>query len=277
MRDKVTIATKTTGKTGDDVREQLEASLKALNTDYIDVYQLHMVGQCYAPGDGTGVYEALEEAKKAGKILHFGVSAHLLHVAHEVVESGLYETMQYPFSYISLDKELELVEKCKRCNMGYIAMKSLAGGLITNSRAAMAFVNEHDGVLPIWGIQKESELDEWLSYMHDTPEMDDEIRAIIEKDREELSGEFCRGCGYCMATCPMKLQIFNCARMSQMIRRAAKEVWFSEYWQNEMKRTEECINCGICKTKCPYGLDTPRLLRECREDYFRVLSSEVTI
>jgi predicted aldo/keto reductase-like oxidoreductase len=132
-------------------------------------------------------------------------------------------------------------------------------------------------VLPIWGIQHESELDEWLSYMHNTPEMDDEIRATIEKDRKELSGDFCRGCGYCMATCPMELQISTCARMGLMLRRAPSQTWLSEYWQEEMKKTENCIECGVCTTKCPYGLETPRLLRENREDYYRVLAGEVKV
>lgn len=276
-RDKVTIATKTGGKTGKEVKEHLDTSLRMLKTDHIDLYQLHMVGQCYKPGDGTGVYEALEEAKREGKILHIGVTAHLIEVAFECVRSGLYETMQYPFSYLSIQKEFDLVKEVLDNNMGFIAMKSLAGGLITDSRAAMAFVNEHEGVLPIWGIQKESELDEWLSYMHNTPEMDDEIRATIEKDRKELSGDFCRGCGYCMATCPMELQISTCARMGLMLRRAPSQTWLSEYWQEEMKKTENCIECGVCTTKCPYGLETPRLLRENREDYYRVLAGEVKV
>lgn len=277
MRDKVTIATKTTGKTGEAVRKDLETSLEALGTDYIDVYQLHQVGQVYAPGDGTGVYEALEEAKKEGKILHFGVSAHLLNVAIDCVESGLYETMQYPFSYLSLDKEFDLVRRCGEKNMGFIAMKSLAGGLITDSRVAMAFMNDQENVLPIWGIQKESELEEWLSYMDDTPVMDDAARAVIEKDRGELSGEFCRGCGYCMPTCPAKITISMCARMGLMLRRAPSEAWLTEFWQQEMEKIETCINCGVCMTKCPYGLETPRLLRENLADYRRVLAGEITV
>ena len=113
--------------------------------------------------------------------------------------------------------------------------------------------------------------------MNDTPVMDDEIRAQIEKDRSELSGEFCRGCGYCMPTCPANLQISFCARMSLMLRRAPSEGWLTEYWQQEMKKTEECIECGICMTKCPYGLETPRLLKENREDYYRVLAGEVSV
>ena len=277
MRDKVTIATKTQGKTGDKVREDLETSLRTLDTDYIDLYQLHQVGQVYAPGDGTGVYEALEEAKKAGKIRHFGVTAHLLDVAFDCVKSGLYETMQYPFSYLSMDREFELVRLCAEKNQGFIAMKSLAGGLLTDSRVLMAFMNEQENVLPIWGIQRQSELDEWLSYMENTPVLDEAARAMIEKDRAELSGEFCRGCGYCMKTCPAEITISFCARMSLMLRRAPSSVWLSEHWQQEMAKIENCIECGVCMTKCPYGLETPRLLRENLEDYKKVLSGEISV
>ena len=277
MRDKVTIATKTMGKTGDKVREDLETSLRTLGTDYIDLYQLHQVSRVYAPGDGTGVYEALEEAKAAGKVRHFGVTAHLLDVAFECVESGLYETMQYPFSYLSNDREFELTRLCKEKNQGFIAMKSLAGGLLTDSRVLMAFMASQDNVLPIWGIQRERELDEWLSYMDETPELDDAMRAVIEKDCAELSGEFCRGCGYCMPTCPAGITISFCARMGLMLRRAPSHVWLAERWQKEMAKIEDCIDCGMCMTKCPYGLETPRLLRENLEDYRRVLAGEVTV
>ena len=179
MRDKVFIATKTAAKTPEGFWRDLETSLKNLRTDYIDVYQFHCVQQCYRPGDGTGMYECMLEAKKQGKIRHIGVTAHKIGIAKECAESDLYETMQFPFSYLSGKQELELVELCQKQNMGFICMKALAGGLINNSRAAMAYMTQFDNVLPIWGIQKESELDEWLSYMDNTPVMDEELRAFI--------------------------------------------------------------------------------------------------
>ena len=277
MREKVYIATKTTAKTGEDLKRDLETSLTNLRTDYIDVYQLHQVGQAYRPGDGTGLYEALEDAKRQGLIRHFGVTAHKLGVALDCVESGLYETMQFPFSYLSLEKEVELVRLCKEKNVGFIAMKGLAGGLITRSEVAMAFIAETDNVLPIWGIQREHELDEWLSYMDETPVMNDEFRAFIEQERMELQGEFCRGCGYCMPTCPAQIQINNCARMSLMLRRAPSKAWLSPTWQANMHQIENCINCGVCKTHCPYGLDTPALLKKNYDEYWKVLSGEIEV
>ena len=277
MRDKIYIATKTMGTTGDKVREDLETSLRELRTDYIDIYQLHCVAKVYAPGDGTGVYEALLDAKESGKIRHIGVTAHKIGVAFDLVRSGLYETMQFPFSYLSGEQEFELARLCAERAMGFIAMKGMAGGLITRSDVAMAFLEDYPGVLPIWGVQHESELDEWLSYMEDTPSLTDEMRGFIESEKKELAGSFCRGCGYCMPTCPAGIKINQCARMSLMLRRAPSEKWLSEYWQEEMKKTEDCIKCGQCTAHCPYELDTPALLRKNYADYKKVLAGEVIV
>ena len=276
MRDKIYIATKTMARTPEDFWNQLETSLKLLKTDYVDIYQFHCVDRCYAPGDGTGMYECMLEAKAQGKIRHIGVTAHKIQVAMDCVESGLYETMQFPFSYLSSEKEIELVNKCREKNVGFIAMKGLAGGLITRSDAAMAYMTQFDNVLPIWGIQRDNELTEWLSYMDNTPEMNEEIAEFIKRENEELSGEFCRGCGYCMP-CPAGILINNCARMALMLRRAPSRFWLTEEMQAEMKKIENCLHCGQCIKKCPYELNTPELLEKHYEDYKRVLAGEVTV
>lgn len=276
VRKNIFIATKTMAKNTEDMKKQLETSLKLLKTDYIDIYQFHCVDQCYAPGDGTGMYELMEEFKRQGLIRHIGITAHKIGIAEEIIESGLYETLQFPFSYLSGERELALAEKCKEKNMGFIAMKALAGGIITNSRMAYAFIGQYDNVMPIWGIQREKELAEWLSYMEDTPVMNDEISKAINDDKTELSGNFCRGCGYCMP-CPMNIQINNCARMSLMLRRAPSSAWLNATWQENMKQIEKCINCGQCKSKCPYELDTPELLRINYEDYKQVLAGKVKV
>ena len=276
MRKKVFIATKTGAKTPEEARAQAETSLKNLRTDYIDIYQFHCADQCYRPGDGTGMYECMEELKKEGKIRHIGITAHKLYIAEEAVESGLYETLQYPFSYLSSEKEIALVKKCKEANMGFIAMKGLAGGLINRSEAAMAFMSQFDNALPIWGIQKEKELEEWLSYMAETPTMNEELTAYIEKEQKELTGEFCRGCGYCMP-CPAGIMINQCARMSLMLRRAPSKDWLTPEMQAEMKKIEVCLHCNQCMKKCPYELNTPELLKKNYEDYKKVLAGEVKV
>ena len=226
IRSEVYIATKTAAQNAEDFWEDLHTSLRNLRTEYIDLYQFHNPAFCPKPGDGSGLYEAALEAKDKGMIRHIGLTNHRLTVAKEAIESGLYETLQFPFSYISGEQELEL--------------------------------------------------DEFLSYIDDPPRMNEELRAVIEKDRAELRGEFCRGCGYCMP-CPVGIEINSCARMSLLLRRSPATAYLSPEGQAKMKKIENCLHCNQCKAKCPYGLDTPALLARNYEDYKRVLAGEVKV
>ena len=237
-REDIYIATKTPAKTPEEFWDTLDTSLKNLKTDHVDIFQFHLMDTCWKPGDGSGMYECMLEAKAQGKIRHIGGTAHKIGIAKELVGSGLYETVQYPISYLADEQELELIRMCEERNVGLICMKGLAGGLITNARVAMAFVSQFDGAVPIWGIQREEELRDWLSFMEETPEMDEEIAAFIEKEKQELSGEFCRGCGYCMP-CTVGIVISQCNRMSLLMRRAPGLNWDNEYWQKEMERSAE--------------------------------------
>lgn len=275
VRDQIYIASKTQAKTPEQFWKDLDTTLSNLRTDYLDLYQFHCASRCFAPGDGTGMYEAMLEAKKQGKIRHIGITAHLIAVAEDIVASGLYETLQFPFSYLASDREIELVRSCDKAGMGFIAMKGLAGGLLTNSRACMAFMSRFEA-LPIWGIQREEELEQWLSFFNDEVTLDEETSAFIEEDKKALQGDFCRGCGYCMP-CTAGIQINQCARMSQLIRRAPSENFKGEFWQKEMAKIEDCVDCGLCKTKCPYGLDTPNLLRKNLTDYKNIISGAVEV
>ena len=275
MREKIFISSKTQATTPEKFWTDLDTTLKNLRTDYLDLHQFHCAKQCYRPGDGTGMYEAMLEAKKQGKVRHIGITAHLLNVAEEIVKCGLYETLQYPFSYLATDREIRLVLDAEKAGMGFIAMKGLSGGLLTNSEACMAFMSQYP-VLPIWGIQKETELKEWLSFFEKDVKMTEEIRTFIEEDRKDLMGDFCRGCGYCMP-CTVGIQINNCARMSQLIRRAPSENFLSKEWQDNMMQIEKCVDCGACKSKCPYGLNTPELLRKNLADYKEILAGNAKV
>ena len=275
-RERYYIATKTAAKTGDKVLEDLDTSLKLLKTDYIDIYQLHCAPKCFRPGEEDGVYDAVLKAKEQGKIRHISITAHLLNVAEEAVESGLYDTLQYPFAYISSEKEIALVKKCAKAGMGFLGMKGLAGGLLTNARLCYWFAAQYENVLPLWGVQKASELEEFLSFQENPPVMDEEMKAVYERDLKELSGEFCRGCGYCMP-CPKGIKINNCARTSQLLRRSPSATWLSDEWQTEMAKIKECLHCGQCASKCPYGLDTPALLEKNLEDYENVIAGRVSV
>jgi predicted aldo/keto reductase-like oxidoreductase len=273
IRHNLYIATKSGASTGEALKKDLETSLRNLKTDYIDLYQFHNPAFCPKPGDGSGLYEAALEAKESGKIRHIGITNHRLKVAWDAINSGLYETLQFPFSYLATEQDIHLVQACRKADIGFIAMKALSGGLITNSAAAYAYLDQFDNVLPIWGIQREAELDEFLSYMEQPPVMNESLQAIIDQDRAELMGDFCRGCGYCMP-CPAGIEINNCARMSLLIRRSPSAAQLTPHSQQNMKKIEDCLHCGQCKAKCPYGLDTPALLEKNYKDYQEILAGK---
>ncbi|MDR0743005.1 MAG: aldo/keto reductase [Tannerella sp.] len=276
IREKVVITSKTMAANASGFRKDLETTLRNLQTDYLDLYQFHNPGFCPKPDDGSGLYEAMTEAVKSGYVRHMGITNHRLAVAHEAIESGLYETLQFPFCYLSGEKERELVKKCVANEIGFIAMKALSGGLITNSAAAYAFISQYRNVLPIWGIQRETELDEFLHYAAYPPVMNSEMSHFIEKERNELKGDFCRGCGYCMP-CPAGIEINNCARMSLLLRRSPAEIQLTPEVRRKMRKIEDCIHCNQCKAKCPYELDPPALLQKNYEDYKNVLTGKTAV
>ncbi|GHT80927.1 aldo/keto reductase [Spirochaetia bacterium] len=270
-RGEFILATKTTAANAEDFRKDLETSLRSMKTGHIDIYQFHNPDQYPRPGDGSGLYEAMLQAREQGKIRFIGITNHRRDIAHEAVESGLYDTLQFPLSYLSDEKDQALVQLCAEKNVGFIAMKALSGGLITDVAAARSFLAAFPPVVPIWGIQRESELDALFAAMQQPVVLTGEQRRRIEKDRQELSGNFCRACDYCLP-CPAGIVISMCARMFLLLHRMPAGPLLSEQWQKEMAKIPNCIHCNHCKDHCPYGLDTPALLARNYEDYQNVLA-----
>ncbi len=150
MWDRVILATKTAAQTAEEFWKDLETSLCTLGTDHIDIYQFHNPAFCPRPGGADGLYDAALEAKRQGKIRHISITNHRLAVAHEAIDSGLYDTLQFPFSYLSGPQELELVEKCRAADMGFIAMKGLAGGLIRDGLTVPVRGERTACMMPPW-------------------------------------------------------------------------------------------------------------------------------
>ena len=239
IRSEVYIATKTAAENAEDFWKDLHTSLNNLRTDYVDIYQFHNPAFCPKPGDGSGLYEAALEAREKGMIRHIGITNHRLSVAREAIESGLYETLQFPFSYISGEQELELVRMCKEHEMGFIAMKGLSGGLITDSAAAYAFEASSRVSCPSGAFSGKRS---WTSSSPTSTTRPGWTRS-------------------CQRSSPMTVR--SCAASSA--------------GQAKMKKIEGCLHCNQCKKKCPYGLDTPALLARNYEDYKRVLAGEVKV
>ena len=268
MRRDVVIATKTTATTKDGARADIAASLADLQTDYIDLMQLHNPSPLPDPADPQGPYAALAEARDKGTVRHIGITCHSLTNAVSAARSGLYGTVQFPLSSLSSDADLSLVAECDRSGCGLIAMKALSGGLIRNAATSFAFLRQYNTVLPIWGIQREEELDEFIALERHPPPLDETLWKAIRKDRFELAGSFCRGCGYCLP-CPRSIPINWAARMSLLLRRAPYHGFLTPEWRDKMRMIRTCSKCGACRGKCPYGIDTPSLLERNLEDYER--------
>ncbi len=269
VRDRVVLATKSQARDKKGLLQHIESSLKALQTDYIDIFQLHNVPGLPDPDDPDGAYAGALEARRRGLIGHIGVTTHRISVAEECVDSGLFETVQFPFCYISSERDLALAGRCREADIGFIAMKGLAGGLLTDARACHAFMERYGNVVPIWGIQRFEELEQWIALASGDGAgavPDDAVWEHIARERQELSGAFCRSCGYCMP-CPAGIEIRNCARMNMLLRRSPWEQYFTPEWRAKMEKINECRRCGACRSKCPYELDPPELLQYMLKDY----------
>jgi predicted aldo/keto reductase-like oxidoreductase len=272
LRKNVVIATKAMAPTREAVLSSVATSLEKLKTDYVDILQLHNPDPLPDARDPDSAYAGLLEAREKGLTRFIGVSCHRLSNALLAAQSGHYDTVQFPLSSLSSEDDLALIALCREHDCGLIAMKALSGGLITNAATSFAFLRQYENVLPIWGIQNERELDEFLAFEETSPVLDEAMWGLIRKDRMELSGLFCRGCGYCMP-CPAGIQISWVARMSLLLRRAPSQNFMNDEWRGKMRLVNDCTKCGECRKKCPYGLDTPALLEQNLEDYERFYAS----
>lgn len=196
VRHNIIIATKSGASDKKTLLEHIQLSLKRMKTDYIDLLQLHNPATLPNPDDPDSLYGGLIEAQKKGWIRFIGITNHRLGVAEQAVLSDKYDTLQFPFSSLASEKEISLSKLANEHDMGFIAMKGLSGGLITNAATTFSFIKQYNYVVPIWGIQREKELDEFIELEKNPPAYDEKMKALIQKDRDELIGNFCRGCGY---------------------------------------------------------------------------------
>jgi len=266
VRNHIFIATKSMAKDKKSLLSDIETSLRLLKTDWIDIYQLHFVQNYPDYDDPDGIYQGLLEAKEKGYIRFLGITSHRLDLALKAAREERFDTVQFPLNSLASEEDLKLIGLCREKDIGLIAMKGMSGGLLTNAASTFAFLRQYDNVLPIWGIQKESELDEFLGFEKNPPVLDQAMWETIRKDREELSGSFCRGCGYCLP-CPAQIPIPTAARMLFFLKRAPYQTYMTDQVKAEMERINDCIHCNNCKDHCPYGLDTPNLLQYMLSEY----------
>jgi predicted aldo/keto reductase-like oxidoreductase len=262
VREKVIIATKSGCRTRDEVLKELETSLRNLRTDYIDVYQLHGVSskevwdQVRAP---KGALEALCEARDQGKIRHLGITSHDPKLMLGIVTEGIFETLLIPYNFLATLSGEDLLPLCRKLGVGTIIMKPFGGGAFTNTATALKFLLADRNVnVVVPGMMTVQEVEENVAVAIGSHRLTVEDHRLIEKDRKELGGEYCRGCDYCQP-CPQKIPIsFVLRTETQFLRRMG----WSPHLEGQLHVAEElvptCRKCGECESRCPYHL----LIRE---------------
>ena len=262
IRDKFILATKSMARDKAAMAKDIDISLSNLRTDYIDLYQVHnpsleQLEQVIGEG---GALEALQEAKSAGKIGHIGLTAHSEKVLKKALELDWVETVMFPYNIVETHGEA-LIEKCKEKNVGFIAMKPLAGGAIEDATLAMRFVTQNPNVtVAIPGMAEIKELEQNLSACNDTAPFSEAELEKIYAIRKELGTQFCRRCGYC-APCSVGIVIPNMFVFEGYLQRYGLADWAKSRYNTMAKTASDCIGCGICETRCPYNLPIREMLK----------------
>jgi predicted aldo/keto reductase-like oxidoreductase len=262
-RKEVVIATKTAQRGAKGAAEHLDLSLRQLQTDWIDIYQLHNVSNeealhhVLAP---QGAYEAVSKARDAGKIRFIGISSHSIGTAMEALKTGLFQTLQFPFNFIESDPVDQLFPLAIQSRVGIIGMKPLGGGVLERADLCFRFLQRYPDVVPIPGIRSKKEADEIVElYRKPEPLSEADLRDI-EDIRSTLGEKFCHRCEYCMP-CEKGVQIPAVLMFPAALKRLSREG--AKGWvAKAMESVEHCIECGECEQRCPYHLPISELLKE---------------
>jgi len=276
-RNEVILSTKGSWRDKASASRNIEDSLKRLQTSHIDLWQFHnprdpsSLGQLLAPG---GAYEAAVEAKESGKILHIGISTHNIDVALQAVESGLFETVMYPFDFVAREAAEKLVPLCKEKDVGFIAMKPFAGGNIRDASLAMKFLLQYDHVLPLPGIERVEEIDQIARVVEGSWEIRPEERCQMDEIRGELGKRFCRQCMYCMP-CPNGVEIWLLTYVRNLHRLWPREKFVEGWFADAAETAKKCVGCGACESKCPYELPIREIIADNYAFFQKVKSGEI--
>ena len=268
VRDNIYIATKTAAQNSEDFWKDLATSLNNLKTDYIDIYQVHnpsmeQLDQVLAK---DGALEALQEAKKDGKIGHLGLTAHSVEVFERALDLDWVETIMFPYNIVESQGE-ELIAECRKRNIGFIDMKPLAGGAIENGTLALRYICSNPNVtIVIPGMAEEHEMEENIKACLDSSPLSQAELDEIRKVREQLGTNFCRRCNYC-APCSAGISIPNVFLFAGYLNRYDLGEWARSRYSTLQAKASDCIECGVCETRCPYHLPIRKMMKECAEQF----------
>ena len=263
VRDKVVLATKSFMRDGDGIREHLETSLRQLNTDYVDLFQLHQISreeewqEVTGPG---GAMDKLIQARDEGKIRWLGFSSHSLDMALRLIRTGQFATVQFPFNFIESEGMQDLLPVAQQAGVCVLAMKPFAGGVIDDGPLAFSFLRQYPDVIPLPGLDSVAAVDEIVSLYAQANQVNDAEQRRMEDYRQELGRRFCRRCEYCQP-CPSGVLITTAMGYPLMASRMSPQTAV-EFAREAMETVPLCEECGECEEKCPYDLPIMQMIRE---------------
>lgn len=263
IRQDFVLATKSMARTKEAMAKDIDISLKNLRTDYIDLYQIHNptpedLERVQAPG---GALEALMEAKAAGKIGHIGITLHPVDMFDKALELDWVETVMFPYNIVETQAQAQ-IRACSRKNIGFIAMKPLAGGAIENADLALRFIAQNPDVsVVIPGMATVAEAEQNFRAVCDCAPLSDQEQEQIQAIRDSLGTQFCRRCNYC-APCSAGISIYSMFLMQGYHDRYDLQEWAKARYHAMDKKASDCIGCGVCETRCPYNLPIRKMLKK---------------
>jgi uncharacterized protein len=264
-RHDVIIATKSGARAPGEIQKHLDLSLQRLGTDYIDLYQFHQIGDMptlkKVLDPSSGLMPLLEEAKKAGKIRHIGASSHQIDVAREIVKSDRFETILFPFNFITSEPADDLLPLCRQHDVGFIVMKPLAGGMLDNANLAFKYLLQFPDILTIPGIEKVEEIEEIVKIYEGPHKLTAAEKKQMATLKNELGTRFCRRCDYCRG-CPQEIPISMVMTFPSFAKRMPPERIFKGMFESAMAKAANCAQCGECESKCPFHLPIREMLQE---------------
>lgn len=273
-REQVVIATKTAARDGATAQQHLELSLKRLNVDTIDLWQFHSVNSFEAYEQVLGPDSAMEAAQaalQAGKVRYIGITTHSMDVALKAVPSGHFETIQFPFNFVTSEPAEELVPLTQKHDLGFIAMKPFAGGMLDDAHLAIKYLLQFANVVPDPGIETSAEIEEIVDIVAGAWELTSQERQKIEQIRAEVGTRFCRRCEYCQP-CPESVNISLVMNLRSFQKRFTEEALVTGWIAQGVESARNCTECGECEEKCPYLLPIREMLVENMEFYESVVS-----
>jgi hypothetical protein len=269
-RAECVLASKSINRGRDEVLADIEESLSQLQTDKIELYQVHALRPDEVPvmmGKAGGL-EGLKKAKEAGMIDFIGLTSHHIDVLIDLIKTDEFDTVMFPLNVIEREAEKELIPLAKSNDIGTIVMKPLAGGAVRNISKSFNFLNAYPVDLILNGVCNLTELYENLKSAESTASLTPEELISFEEEVAPLGKEFCRRCSYCLP-CP------NDIRVPEMIQSFWQTVRGRNYEDLPIEKKEfgkslliwlqTCDECGQCEEKCPYNLPIIKRKKELLE------------